>query len=397
MTMIYGGSKGFVPTNSQPLRDPTTGAVTAYGEKLGYKSDPFIYGGGAIGGENQNFMAPNQSKTGQPVPASFELMSNSQKEQFATQGGAQGNQRLSNQPLGTTPVGYQPYGNTVLPVYEQLQDPQNYPAGMTDPNEQYFTGYRYVPYNVGGTPALVRVKEYNVPMSNLSPAESWRKRAEAGEPGAMETLFRIDPVAATQLMLQQQQAQQGQGGAGNGGGMWGGQRGDRNIENEAIRRRNYDIQSRNYARAGLPSPTLLDIPRVENWQGPGEAPYQRYGREVQNGYALPFDYEVGSPFFNRSNTGLGGGNWGGRGGFGGRPGGGRPNGEPQNGGQNNGPGMSFGGWLGGDVRTPEPVGGNWGGRPAAPNMGPWFNQLPWWARGTRTQGPALGSGLMTGG
>lgn len=88
----------------------------------------------------------------------------------------------------------------------------------------------------------------------------------------------------------------------------------------------------------------------------------------------------------------------------GRPGGrpGMGDGEPNppaggQGGQNNGPGMTFGDWLGGDVRTPEPVGGNWGGRPAAPDMGPWFNQLPWWARGARTQGPALGSGLMTGG
>ena len=162
---------------------------------------------------------------------------------------------------------------------------------------------------------------------------------------------------------------------------------DRNIENEAYRRRQYDIQSRNYGRAGLPPPTLLDIPRME-WNGEGEppwgsgeAPYQRYGREVQNGFALPFDYEVNSPWYNRGNEGMGGGGWGG-GSWGGRPGG-RPGGGRPGGGQ---------GGPGGGPRPNQP-GGGWGGRP---DQESWFNQLPWWARNGRRFGPPVGSG-MTGG
>ncbi len=151
MTMIYGGSKGFVPTNTTPLRDDTTGTVTDYGKRLGYKSDPLIYTGGAMGGENQNFMSPQASRTGQPVPASFELMGTAQKEQFTNQGGRQGNAVYGGGPIGTAPVGYRMAGDYVYPVYD--------PMGGLVKSEGLPSDYEnieYIPMGIGGNPGFVR-------------------------------------------------------------------------------------------------------------------------------------------------------------------------------------------------------------------------------------------------
>ena len=96
------------------------------------------------------------------------------------------------------------------------------------------------------------------------------------------------------------------------GGPWGRGRRDRGIEDEARRRRQYDIDASNYRRAGLPPPTILDIPRVEGWEGEGESPYERYGRRVMNGFALPFDYDPGhDPWANRDGMDWWGGGRGG--------------------------------------------------------------------------------------
>lgn len=292
----------------------------------------------------------------------------------------------------------------MLPVYDQLNPStsptyEGVPSYITDKIGNTVVGYDYVPMDVGGTPALVRVPQYNTPappdpemmkQRNIASLTQLLNnngvRGDAAMPGynkfasrqdALSALYDLDPKLA---MLY---ASQG-GGAGTtpwgqtpGGDMTGIGRGttqtDQEIENEATRRRQYDIQSRNYARAGLPSPTILDIPRQtwtppeQGWGGSGggsggsssnrppwgamEPPYQEYGRPVQNGYTLPFGYESGSPWFNRGNLPM----------------------PPAPG--------------GGTVPPPAPGGTPPWGQPfpqlpqPGQNWAPWWNQLPDWIRG----------------
>lgn len=372
-TIYAGGNKGFVNSSSQPIY-AEDGTVTDYGQRIGYKSDPFLYGGGALGGENQNFMAPQISKSGQPVPASFEFMGIADKERFANQGNPVPNERISG-PIGQAPVGYQPYGNTVLPVYDQL-NPQTYD------NLGEVTGYRYVPINNGGTPALVRVPEYSFPAATPNDVQRQQSAAflmamlngsDTGNmsPGSLgfqgmpdstnraailAKLYELDPAAWAQAVSAGAAGQNG-----NGAGMGGGLRSSQDIQNEAFRQRYYGIDARNRGRAGMDPATILNIPRVEGWQGEGQAPYQQFNGRVPEGYALPFDYEPGSPWFNRDNS-MGGGMGGGL----------RP---PRGGGQNQMPG-GFNGWYGGDMRTPEPMGGN----------SPWGAQLPQWVQNIQPGG-----------
>lgn len=321
--VIYaGGNKGWQQQNATPLRDEA-GTVTDYGQQLGYKSDPLIYTGGAMGGENQNFMSPQASRTGQPVPASFELMGTAQKEQFANQGGRIGNARISG-PISNTPVGYQPYGDTVLPVYDQLNP--------TDYGEEPI-GYEYVPYNVGGTPGLIRVPQYNAAPGvdhRISQAERLKgllnnNGVYSGGPGgrpeygsinsraaALAALYDLDPKAAMLYAAQ---------GQGDGTTPWGqtpvpegegnNMPSSRDIQNQAYRERYYNVDAQNRRRAGMSPATVLDIPR-QIWNGEGEppwgrgeAPYQRFNGTVPEGYVLPFDYEPGSPWFNRDNQPMG--------------------------------------------------------------------------------------------
>lgn len=342
---IYGGSKGWVQTNSNALRDDA-GTVTDYGQQLGFKSDPYAGGGGASGIQSGNAVNivrnPMVSRSGMPVAASFEQMSPSQTLPFTNQGGAMPNQMISG-PLSAQPIGTQTYGNTVLPVYDQL-NPKTYGPEM----DQYKGGYRYVPMNVGGTPALVRVQEYNAPMIPQAQQNAQKIAyltqllSSNGDPGdlvgnnpgsraaTLAALYDLDPKAAMLYASQgggQGQAPWGQDGMGRGGmpGFGYGRR-DQQIEDEARRRRQYDIDAYNWSRSGLPSPTLLNLDVNSQAGGAGggamgsggmgsgggdgsgfggnpdrQGPdYYPYSRQVRNGFALPFDYEPNSnPWANR--------------------------------------------------------------------------------------------------
>lgn len=405
--MAKGGGIGIRSAADNPydisnMRDEN-GQVTELGRSLGYSDQPFEGGGYAYlplnGSSGSNVRLPAGSKSGQPVAPQFANMSVAEQNRFTTQGGRAGTNAAISGPIGPAPIGSDP--RTGLPIYAQLNG-KDYSDTLGEP-----IGYDYVPYNNAGTPILVQVPRYQT-VQFQGPEQRKQNaiahltgllnnngvysggpgyRAEYGNLNSREAtlaaLYDIDPKTA--LLY----ASQGQGGRhqppwGQEGGGWGGGRGgpsDRDIENEAMRKRQYDIQGRNYARAGLPSPTILDIPR-QTWEGEGEppwgsgeAPYERYGREVQNGFALPFDYEVGSPWYNRDNSGMGRGDRGGFGGWrGNRDGGGY--------------GRPGGGYGRGNGDRPQ-----WGQNPQRES---WFNQLPWWARNARRYGPPVGSGMVGG-
>lgn len=386
------------PEQPQALYEADQITPTEYGRKLGYNSKPLTYNDPDYLPQSQrNAAMPAASVSGQPVQASYDHMGPEQKAQF---------EQGQYSQISPQPTSYQQAGGQVLPVYDDLAyDRQS----MT--NSGVETREVLKPINVGGVPALLRTYEYSgppiksasqqdadakayliaqlngSPTGNLSPGAGSFAGKPTDRTGQLAALYDLDPKAA---MLYAAQGNSGGQGQGSWGGGHGGQNQDRNIENEAMRKRQYDINARNYARAGMPSPTLLDIPR-EEWNGEGtaptgEAPYQRYNRPVQNGYALPFDYEVGSPFYNRGNQGQsggwGGGYGGGQGGYGGGSQGPRQNPRPQT----------------PTPHTPRPGGAPWGGGQGGNNnTGPWFNQLPWWARNARRYGPPVGTGMAGSG
>lgn len=421
---IYSGvGKGGFGTPA-PLYDEN-GYITDEGARLGYRSQPSEGPGGTAvtdaNGGQRAFMAPDYSKSGQPIQASFETMSPAAQEQFTNQGNRAPNAQVSGNLMPSSEQYFS--GGRYYPVYTEA-NPANYSQSLGAA-----TGYDYVPYNTAGVPGFVKVPKYDVPklvghdqikpgkiayltdlLSNNGNGTDGAGIHMSGinsREAALSALYDLDPKAA--LMFAGQGGGNGTWGSGNsgqGGGGWGrGYGGSGDIEREAARRRQYDIQSRNYARAGMPSPTLLDIPR-QTWEGEGdppwgsgEAPYERYNRPVQNGYALPFDYDVQSPWYDRGNLN-GGGDWGmGYNGRGGRGGGrnwdqggsqGGQGGGHGGGGQQSGQGGHGGG--GGQHGS-----GDWGApnRPGNQGAEQWFNQLPWWARNARRFGPPLGSGMVT--
>ena len=171
--------------------------------------------------------------------------------------------------IGAQPVGYTPYGAHVLPTYEGANQgslAQLYASG-SDKVREVLT-----PTIIGGQPALVKTYRLIGSGGGYGPASQAVLRGLAG------TIF---------------------------GGLFGGMEdeGGQRIDplREATDRRDYGIQARNYAAAGMDPPAILDLLETDD---EGNPYYRNFSGTIPNGMRLPFGYDPTKT--GPGNTGSGG-------------------------------------------------------------------------------------------